>query len=83
MILPGKHLPVGRSLIGVGGEILAQLGQPREVSELWERFRAARAAREEDEPVPFDWFVLALTFLHAVRAVHMADGVIAAGDPGL
>ncbi len=82
MILPGKHLPVGRSLVGIGGEILAQLGQPREVTDLWERFKAARAAREAEEPVSFDWFVLALTFLHTVRAVDMVDDVIIAGSVG-
>lgn len=79
MILPGKHLSPGRSLIGVGGEILTQLAQPREVSDLWEAFRAARHVRERNEPVSFDWFVTALTFLYAIGAVHMADGAIAPG----
>jgi hypothetical protein len=79
VILPGKHLPTGRSLIGVGGEILAQLQRPREVSDLWDGFRAARAGREQAEPVSFDWFVLALTFLHAVKAVHMSGELIVAG----
>ena len=79
MILPGKHLSPGRSLIGVGGEILAQLGQPREVSDLWDAFRAAKAAREANEPVTFDWFVTALTFLYMVNAVRLEDGVVVAG----
>ena len=79
MILPGKHLLPGRSLIGVGGEILVQLGQPREVSDLWDAFRAAKAAREANEPVNFDWFVTALTFLYMVNAVRLEDGVVVAG----
>lgn len=79
MILPGKHLSPGRSLIGVGGEILAQLEQPREVSDLWDAFRAARATREAIEPVTFDWFVTALTFLYTVSAVHMEAGLIFGG----
>lgn len=79
MILPGKHLSPGRSLIGVGGEILAQLEQPREVSDLWDAFRAARAAREAIEPVTFDWFVTALTFLYTVSAVRMEAGLIFGG----
>lgn len=76
MILPGKHLSGSRSLLGVGGEILAQLQQPREVSDLWDMFRANRSGREQHQPVSFDWFVTALTFLYTVGAVHMRDGSI-------
>ena len=83
MILPGKHLSPGRSLIGVGGEILAQLEQPREVSDLWDAFRTARASKERGEPVSFDWFVTALTLLYALNAVRMEEGFIVpgGGDP--
>jgi hypothetical protein len=80
MILPEKHLSANRSLLGVGGEILGQLQQPREVSDLWEMFRAARSGREYNEPVSFDWFVTALTFLYAVGAVHIQDGFIWPGS---
>jgi hypothetical protein len=45
MILPGKHLSPHRALIGVGAEILVQLDRPREVSDLWDRVRAARVSR--------------------------------------
>ena len=79
MILPNKHLSGARALLGVGGEILAQLQQPREVSDLWNAFRDARIGCEKSEPVSFDWFVTALTFLYTVGAVHMADGLIAPG----
>jgi len=80
MILPGKHLSPGRSLLGVGGEILAQIEQPLEVSDLWEGFRAARSRQERNDPVSFDWFVAALTFLYAIGAVHMVDGHIERGE---
>lgn len=80
MILPGKHLSAGRSLLGVGGEILTQLHQPLEVSDLWDGFRAARASREQGEPVTFDWFVTALTFLYTVGAVHMINGAVTPGS---
>ena len=63
MILPGKHLSGARSLLGVGGEILEQLRHPRDVSDLWESFRTAHQARQHSDPVSFDWFVTALTFL--------------------
>jgi len=80
MILPGKHLSPGRSLLSVGSEILAQLEQPLEVSDLWEGFRAARSKQERRDPVSFDWFVAALTLLYAIGAVHMAEGLIVRGE---
>jgi hypothetical protein len=80
VILPGKHLSAERCLLGVGGEILAQLPQPRDVSDLWDAFRVARQGRERAEPVPFDWFVTALSFLYTVGAVHLAGGLIRPGS---
>ena len=76
MILPGKHLNQNRALVGVGAEILAQLDEPRSVSELWERVRATRAGRPDASALTFDWFVLALTFLNAIFAVRFVGGVI-------
>jgi hypothetical protein len=76
MILPAKHLRHDRALLGVGAEILAQLTEPRTVSELWERLRMARGSSAA--PITFDWFVLSLSFLYSVSAVDHADGVIAA-----
>lgn len=81
MILPGKHLSQHRALIGVGAEILQQLDRPREVSELWERVRLARGDIQTSNPISFDWFVLALTFLHAIYAVEDADGQLRAAAP--
>lgn len=76
MILPSKHLDQSRALVGVGAEILAQLNEPRSVSELWERVRVVRAGKPDASPLSFDWFVLALTFLNAIFAVRFDDGVI-------
>ncbi len=76
MILPGKHLRVERSLVSVGGEILEVLAEPRSVSEVWEAVRARRADRASASPLTYDWFVLALTFLNAISAVHLEDGVL-------
>lgn len=80
MILPGKHLSPQRALIGVGADILAQLDRPRDVSELWDRVRVVRAGRPA-AAITYDWFVLALTFLYAIRAVDEADGVVQAARP--
>jgi hypothetical protein len=73
MILPGKHLRADRSLITLGGDIIGLLDQPKSVTEVWSRFKAARAARSDAAPVTYDWFVLALTFLNAIHAVRL-DG---------
>jgi hypothetical protein len=82
MILPSKHLSQSRSLISIGAEILSQLEEPLTVSELWERVRKARLGTSRDSPLSFDWFVLAVTFLHAIFAVEMSDGVIAKSQRG-
>ena len=76
MILPNKHLPHSRSLIGVGGDILAELGEPRAVTELCERVKLTRSVRRNLSPLSYDWFVLALTFLYSIQAVDMENGVI-------
>jgi ABC-three component (ABC-3C) system Middle Component 6 len=76
MILPSKHLSQSRALVGIGAEILSQLEEPLAVSELWERVRATRGDKPDEAPLSFDWFVLALTFLHAIFAVELSDGII-------
>jgi hypothetical protein len=76
MILPGKHLRSSRSLLGVGADILALLPEPRTPSELWERLRLTTGPSH----VSFDWFVLSLSFLYAVGAVELRNGVISAGS---
>ncbi len=74
MILPGKHLRGDIALLGVGGEVLAQLSEPKTVSELWERTRQGRAPGSS--PITFDWFILSLSFLYAVAAIDINDGII-------
>lgn len=76
MILPSKHIPESRSLAAIGGEILAQLEEPRAVSEIWERVLSARRATGHGAALPYDWFILALTFLHAIFAVELAHGLV-------
>jgi len=81
MILPDKHLRQDRALLHVGAEILAQVGDGRTVSELWERVRLARFSNPGIAPLSFDWFVLSLTFLYAVSALEITDGLISIGIP--
>ncbi|UUZ71243.1 hypothetical protein LP415_19235 [Polaromonas sp. P1(28)-8] len=76
MILPTKYLPHDRALLSVGAEILAQLKEPRTVSELWECVREERMKRVAATPLSFDWFVLALNLLYAVMAVEYSNGLV-------
>jgi hypothetical protein len=76
MILPTKHLPPDRALLGIGAEILGQLMEPRSVSELWEAVREARGTNPCAAPLSFDWFVLALSLLYAMSAVDHSDGIL-------
>ena len=78
MILPGKHLRQDRALLTVGAEILAQLDEPRTVSELWERVGNARRSSPSVAPLSFDWFVLSLNLLFALSALDLSDGVVVA-----
>ncbi|MEZ2130979.1 MULTISPECIES: ABC-three component system middle component 6 [unclassified Sinorhizobium] len=73
MILPSKYLPADRSLIVVGGEVIAMLkDSPLTVSETWERM--SRVQRRS--PLGFDWFVLAITLLFIIGMVDLRDGLL-------
>lgn len=71
MILPGKHLKPNRALLAVGGEILTVMGETSTVSVLWDEVRVLRSKREDTSPLPFDWFLLALTLLYTISAIDM------------
>ncbi|HEX5271538.1 MAG TPA: ABC-three component system middle component 6 [Gemmataceae bacterium] len=74
MILPTKRLGQDRALLAVGGEILGLLGEPKTVSRVWEEFKQGREDRPDAAPITFDWFVLALDLLHAMRVVEWERG---------
>ena len=76
MILPTKYLSSDRALLAVGGDILAQLEEPRSVSELWARVREARTLLGNAAELSFDWFVLALNLLYAMSAIDFAAGIV-------
>ena len=76
MILPTKYLAHDRALIGVGGEILKHLEEPRTVSALWDCVREAQSYKTANTLISFDWFVLALNLLYAISAVGYRNGVI-------
>jgi hypothetical protein len=69
MVLPNKHLPLDRSLLAVGGQILRILGdRPRSVSAAWEELR------DWDSRASFEQFTLAASLLFALGAVDLEGG---------
>jgi hypothetical protein len=69
MVLPNKHLPLNRSLLAVGGEILQILrDRPRSVSTTWEQLSF------QDHKTSFEQFALAASFLFALGALEFEGG---------
>jgi hypothetical protein len=74
MILPTKHIPQDRSLLGVGGTILALLSErDATVSSIWEGIQESRL---ETGRVSFDWFILSLDLIFAMGSVRLDRGVL-------
>jgi hypothetical protein len=72
VILPSKHIPTERALIGVGGQILALLATPSTVSGLWDRVRKQRS----EAPIEYNWFILAIDLLFIIGAVQFDRGLL-------
>lgn len=79
MILPTKHLRPERALLTIGAEILAVLRGPMTVSRVWDEVRRRRGEAAEPAPIAYDWFVLALDLLFAVKAVELENGLLRKG----
>ena len=72
MLLPTKHLTADRSLLGIASSILENLESSATVDELWIRF-VQRQQELGRRRIGFDWFLLALCALYAMRQVDF-DG---------
>jgi hypothetical protein len=71
-LLPHKHIPFSRSLIGIAGMLLTLLDEPRTLDELM----AAAATRRKDWPNPpsFTDALLAVYVLYAIKQIHLVQG---------
>jgi len=78
MILPAKHIPLERSLSGIGADILRALDTPQSVSETWLRVHTLHDPN--GKPVTFDWFILSLSWLYAISAIELKDGMLIRGS---
>ena len=74
MILPTKKLPQDRTLLVLGAQILQLLRKPKTVSHVWDELKAHRDPALGYRRVPYDWFVLALSFLYSTRAIDLSRG---------
>jgi hypothetical protein len=83
VILPSKHLSLNRSLLSVGGRVLAALSEERTVSGLWNDLKnpPSFASNGEQVEISFDWFVLALDFLFTAGAIELYAGMIRRTGP--
>ncbi|WP_459556049.1 ABC-three component system middle component 6 [Lacunimicrobium album] len=68
MILPTKHLPIDRSLIAVGADIIQLLDEPKSVSRIWLDLQEHESNQELR--LSFDWFTLALVMLYSIGAIE-------------
>lgn len=69
-LLPHKHVPTNRSLIGIGALVLQFLDSPSSVSHLWESVKA------NQEIASFGNFVLSLDYLFAIGAIEYERGLL-------
>lgn len=70
MILPTKHIPLDRSLLGTGAVLLLLLEAPLTPTAIWDQ------AKHAPEIGTYGRFVLALDFLYAVGAIDMLNGLV-------
>ena len=69
-LLPNKHIPTNRSLVGIGALVLGRLERPTNVSRLWE------SVKDEREVASFGNFVLALDYLFTLGAIDYERGLL-------
>ena len=75
MIIPTKHIPFDRSLIGSGAFVLPLLDVPLTPSGLWDRLK------ESPRIGNYGRFILVLDFLYAIGAIDLVDGLIVRRAP--
>ncbi len=67
-LLPDKHIPTSRSLVGIGALLIEHLESDSTVSGLWD------LVKNEKEVGSFSNFVLSLDYLYAIGAIDYAQG---------
>ena len=75
MILPTKHIPTQRSMLGLGSVLLSNLLEPTTSSTLWD------SVRSHTEIGTYSRFILALDLLYIIGAIELRNGLISRVEP--
>jgi hypothetical protein len=70
MILPTKHTPESKTLLGFGAKVLLKLDSPKTFNDLWS------VLKDSDSTMNYGHFILALDFLFIVGAIEYKRGRI-------
>ncbi len=70
MILPTKHCPIAKSMLGTGAVLLGALDRPLTLSRLWEKMRY------EVPKLNYERFLLTLDLLYAFGTIDLIDGFV-------
>ena len=76
MILPTKRITPERALLGIGADVLNLLEEPKTVSRLWNDFKTQRQTKTPAGIVTYDWFILSLDLLYALRTIRLEEGLV-------
>ena len=69
-LLPDKHVPTRRSLVGIGSLLLAHLESESTVSGLWDQVKC------HDQVGSFRNFVMSLDYLYTIGAIDYQRGLL-------
>ena len=69
-LLPNKHVPTSRTLLGLGAMLLARLDTATTVNGLWDM------VIEEPEIGSLQNFMLTLDYLYAIGAIDYEQGLL-------
>ena len=70
MILPGRHVKLSNSMLGVGASLLQRMDDTQTVTMLW------NAHRDGHKAASFEKFTLGLDFLFILGVIEYRDGII-------
>ncbi len=71
MILPGKHIRIADSLVGMGALVVETLDHPKELDVVWRDLLKIRAGRKLKARADVRTLILCLDFLYSLGLVEM------------
>lgn len=74
MILPTKHINFSESLLGLGSYLLDNLDTPKNIDDLWVKYKSDLNSGLYFAKHSFDNFILTVLFLYSIDAVSEKDG---------